>query len=134
MGMSVRPILGGCAEPVQCVGENPHMDSRSLRSLADRASGPRSVARRALILHLRRLLAVGLFVVALLLLGATGLSVSEGVGFWYSFQWALDTAATVGGFPQPHTTAGQIIEVALVLVGVGTLFYALAVVADLFVV
>ncbi len=70
---------------------------------------------------------------ALLLLGALGLVLSEGVGFWYAFRWALDTAATVGGFPQPHTTAGQIIQVTLVVLGVGTLFYALATVAELFV-
>ena len=101
--------------------------------MADGTRGSRAVALRELVVHLRRLLAVAVLVVVLLLLGATGLSVSEGVGFWYAFQWALDTAATVGGFPHPHTTAGQVIEVALVLVGVGTLFYALAVVADLFV-
>ena len=49
------------------------------------------------------------------------------------FRWALDTAATVGGFPQPHTTAGQIIQVALIVLGVGTLFYALATVTEFFV-
>lgn len=70
---------------------------------------------------------------ALLLLGALGLSLSEKVGLWYAWRWALDTAATVGGFPQPHSTVGQIVQVALVLLGVGTLFYALATVAELFV-
>jgi voltage-gated potassium channel len=71
--------------------------------------------------------------VSLLLLGALGLAVSEGVGFWYAFRWSLDTAATVGGFPQPRTTVGQVVQVALVLVGVGTLFYALTTLAELFV-
>jgi voltage-gated potassium channel len=84
-------------------------------------------------LYVRRLLVVGAGVLALLLLGAAGLAISEGVGYWYAFQWALDTAATVGGFPQPKSTFGQIVEVALVLIGIGTLFYALAIVADLFV-
>jgi voltage-gated potassium channel len=70
-------------------------------------------------------------VLALLLLGAAGYAASEGVGFWYAFRWSLDTAATVGGFPQPRSTAGQIVQVALVIVGVGTLFYALATVAEL---
>ena len=70
---------------------------------------------------------------ALLLLGALGLALSEGVGFWYAFRWALDSAATVGGFPQPHTVVGQVVRVTLVLVGVGTLFYALATVAEFFV-
>jgi voltage-gated potassium channel len=70
---------------------------------------------------------------ALLLLGALGLALSEGVGFWYAFRWALDTAATVGVFPEPSTTAGQIVHVSLVVVGIATLFYALATVAELFV-
>ncbi len=81
----------------------------------------------------RRLAVLGAIVLALLLLGALGLMVTEGVGLWYAFRWALDTSATVGNFPQPRTTGGQIVEVALVLLGVGTLFYALATVAELFV-
>jgi voltage-gated potassium channel len=81
-------------------------------------------------LRIARLVAI---VVVLLLLGAMGLALSEGVGFWYALRWALDTAATVGGFPRPKSTVGQIVEVALVIVGVGTLFYALATIAELFV-
>jgi voltage-gated potassium channel len=81
----------------------------------------------------RRIALLGAIVLVLLLLGALGLALSEGVGFWYAFRWALDTAATVGGFPQPHTTEGQIVQVALVVLGVGTLFYALAMVAEFFV-
>jgi voltage-gated potassium channel len=69
----------------------------------------------------------------LLVLGAAVLAISEGVGVWYAFRWALDTAATVGGFPQPSTTVGQVTQVALVVLGIGTLFYALATVAELFV-
>jgi len=68
----------------------------------------------------------------LLALGTIGLAVAEGVGPWYGFRWALDTAATVGGFPQPRTTVGQVIHVGLIVVGVGTLFYALATVAEFF--
>ena len=81
----------------------------------------------------RRIVVVGVIAVDLLLVGALGLAISEGVGYWYAFRWALDTAATVGGFPQPHTVAGQVIQVGLIVVGVGTLFYALATVAELFV-
>ncbi|HTU78471.1 MAG TPA: TrkA family potassium uptake protein [Solirubrobacteraceae bacterium] len=72
-------------------------------------------------------------VFGLLALGALGLSLSEHVGLWYAFRWALDTASTVGSFPQPHSLAGQVTDVALVLVGVGTLFYALATIAEFFV-
>jgi len=82
---------------------------------------------------LRRILLLGAIVAALLALGTTGLALSERVGVWYAFRWSLDTAATVGGFPQARTTLGQVIQVALILVGVGTLFYALATVTELFV-
>jgi voltage-gated potassium channel len=81
----------------------------------------------------RRIAVLAGLVLALLLLGALGLALSEGVGYWYAFRWALDTAATVGGFPQPASTTGQIVNVALVVLGIGTLFYALALVAELFV-
>ncbi len=69
----------------------------------------------------------------LLAFGTLGLALTEDVGTWYAFRWTLDTVATVGGFPQPHTTAGQIVHVALIMLGVGTLFYALAMVAEFFV-
>jgi voltage-gated potassium channel len=77
-------------------------------------------------------LLVGL-VVLVLAFGTLGLALSEHVDAWYAFQWALDTTSTVGGFPQPRTTAGQIVHVALIVLGVGTLFYALAMVAEFFV-
>ncbi|HSZ70740.1 MAG TPA: TrkA family potassium uptake protein [Solirubrobacteraceae bacterium] len=74
----------------------------------------------------RRLALLGAALVALLALGTLGLALSEHVGAWYAFRWALDTVATVGGFSEPHSTAGQVIHVALIVLGVGTLFYALA--------
>jgi voltage-gated potassium channel len=80
----------------------------------------------------RRLVLLGTIVAGLLLLATLGLAESEGVGVWYAFRWSLDIAATVGGFPQPHTTVGQVLEVGLVLVGIGTLFYALATVTEFF--
>src|SRR5213595_3020809 len=79
-----------------------------------------------------RMALLGMVVAGLLALGTLALGVAEGVGAWYAFRWALDTAATVGGFPQPRTTVGQITHVALIVVGVGTLFYALATVAEFF--
>lgn len=94
---------------------------------------PSAAIHRELMILARRISLLGLLVLVLLLLGALGLVLSEHVGFWYAFRWALDTAATVGGFEQPHSTAGQIIQVALILLGVGTLFYALATVAELFI-
>ena len=81
----------------------------------------------------RRLGLLGVMLVALMALGTIGLELAEHVGPWYAFRWALDTVATVGGFPQPRTVAGQIIHVALIVLGVGTLFYALATMTELFV-
>ena len=63
-----------------------------------------------LTVFVRRLGLLGLTAAWLLFLGAVGLALSEHVGLWYAFRWALDTAATVGGFPQPHSTAGQIVQ------------------------
>jgi voltage-gated potassium channel len=90
-------------------------------------------SNRQLRIFARRLALLGAMLVGLLALGALGLVLAEGVGGWYAFRWALDTVATVGGFPQPHTIAGQIIHVGLIVLGVGTLFYALATMTELFV-
>lgn len=81
----------------------------------------------------RRIALLGGAVAGLLALGALGLAITEGVGPWYAFRWSLDTVATLGGFPQPRTTAGQIVHVALIALGVGTLFYALATLVEFFV-
>ena len=93
---------------------------------------PITLARRESIRFARRIALLVAIVILLLLLGALGLALSEHVGFWYAFRWALDTAATVGTFHQPRTTTGQIVAVILVTLGIGTLFYALATVAELF--
>ncbi len=85
---------------------------------------------RQLGIFARRLALLGAVLAGLLALGTLGLVLAEGVGAWYAFRWALDTAATVGGFPQPRTTAGQIVHVGLIVLGVGTLFYALATVTE----
>jgi voltage-gated potassium channel len=81
----------------------------------------------------RRIAMLGVVAFGLLVLAAIGLSLSEHVDVWYAFRWALDTAATVGGFPQPDSVVGQIVQVALTVLGVGTLFYALATIAEFFV-
>ncbi len=92
-----------------------------------------SATHRQLRVFARRVALLGALIGVLLAFGTLGLALAEGVGAWYAFRWALDTVATVGGFPQPHTTAGQIVHVGLIVLGVGTLFYALAMVAEFFV-
>ncbi len=91
------------------------------------------VSNDQLSVFVRRVGLLCALVAGLLAFGTIGLVLSEGVSGWYAFRWALDTLATVGGFRQPHTTAGQIVNVALIMVGVGTLFYALATVTEFFV-
>jgi voltage-gated potassium channel len=106
---------------------SPKPQSPGARSRRDTA------AQRQLTIFIKRILRLALVVSGLLLLATIALAVTEGVGLWYAFRWSLDTSATVGGFPQPGTLFGQIVDVGLILVGVGTLFYALATVTELFV-
>jgi voltage-gated potassium channel len=94
---------------------------------------PDAATDRQLAIFARRISLLGLTAAWLLFLGAVGLALSEHVTLWYGFRWALDTAATVGGFPQPRTIGGQIVNVLLIVLGVGTLFYALATVTEFFV-
>jgi voltage-gated potassium channel len=96
-------------------------------------AGSGTATHRQLLLLARRVAVLGAVVVGFIGLGALGLALAEGVGAWYAFRWALDTAATVGGFPQPRTLAGQIISVLLIVLGVGTLFYGLATLTELIV-
>jgi voltage-gated potassium channel len=107
---------------------------RDVRRLPRRESDRfRTATHRQLLLFARRLALLAAIVAGLLGLGTVGLVLAEGVGAWYAFRWALDTAATVGGFPQPHTLVGQIIHVLLIVLGVGTLFYGLATLTELIV-
>src|SRR5437588_8077119 len=107
-------------------------DMKGLERFSSRDRHEHADRRTLVVVFVRRIALLGLIVASLLALGTIGLAVAEGVGPWYAFRWALDTAATVGGFPQPRSTVGQIIHVGLIVVGVGTLFYALATVAEFF--
>jgi voltage-gated potassium channel len=76
---------------------------------------------------------LGLAICALLAIGTAGYVITEGTSVGFGFVWALDTVATVGSIPEPASTAGQILKVLLIVFGVGTLFYALVTVTELFV-
>jgi voltage-gated potassium channel len=88
---------------------------------------------RRLPLFLHRLAKLGVLICVLLLLGTLGFVLTEDTSAWGGFVWSLDTIATVGSIPSPETTGGQIIKVALIVLGVGTLFYALVAVTEFFV-
>src|SRR5919112_1071164 len=89
--------------------------------------------RREFRAFLRRLRTLAVVLAAVLALGTVGLMATEGVDAWRGFIWSLDIMATVGSIPPPDTVAGQVVKVALIVLGVGTLFYGLVTVTEVFV-
>ena len=82
---------------------------------------------------LRRLaLLIGL-IAAIQIAGTVAYSLTESVSLWKGFLFTLDTVATVGSDPTPPDLPGQIVKVLLIVLGVGTLFYALVTVTEFFV-
>jgi voltage-gated potassium channel len=90
-------------------------------------------ARQQFPLFLRRLAKLGGVICLLLVAGMVGFAVAEDASLWVGFVWTLDTIATVGSIPSPETTGGQVLKVMLIVLGVGTLFYALVAVTEFFV-
>lgn len=88
---------------------------------------------RDLLLFLRRLAQLAGLICLLLVAGTVGFAVSEHVSAWFAFVWTIDTIATVGAIPSPASTAGQVLKVALIVFGVGTLFYGLVATTEFFV-
>ncbi len=82
---------------------------------------------------IRRLAWLGVLIVLLLVLGTVGFVLTEEVSAWDGFVWGLDTIATTGSIQAPTDTGGEVVKVLLTLLGVGTLFYALVTVTELFV-
>ena len=81
----------------------------------------------------RRMAGLGAVIFGLLMLGTVGFVVTEDTSIGFGFVWALDTIATVGSIPEPGSTGGQVIKALLIVLGVGTLFYALVTVTEFFV-
>lgn len=86
-----------------------------------------------LVPFLRRLRWVALAVGILLAGGTIAYTLSEDVGIWDGFLWALDTIATEGARNRPQSVPGEITWVILIVLGVGTLIYALVTVVEVFV-
>jgi voltage-gated potassium channel len=98
-----------------------------------RLAQARRLTERELVLFTRRL---GLLLAALIVLvfaGTVGFAVVEGVSIPYGFEWTLDTVTTLGTIPDPHDFGGRTLKVGLEILGIGTLFYGLATVAEFFV-
>ena len=82
---------------------------------------------------LLRLVALLALIVAIQVAGMVAYALIEDVSLWQGFLFTLDTVATVGAYPTPDDLAGQILKVLLIVLGVGTLFYALVTVTEFFV-
>jgi voltage-gated potassium channel len=98
-----------------------------------RALEQRAVARREVRLFMRRLGILLVALSALVVAGTIGFVVTEGVSMAYAFDWTLDTVTTLGSIQDPHNAGGRVVKVGLELLGIGTLFYGLATVAEFFV-
>jgi voltage-gated potassium channel len=94
---------------------------------------PRVRSRGELAPFLQRLIWVGIALVALLAFGTVAYTVAEDVSPWDGFLWALDTIATEGARNRPDTVAGEIVWVTLIVLGVGTLLYALVTMVEVLV-
>ena len=82
---------------------------------------------------LGRLAALVGLIVAIQIVGMVAYALIEDVSLWQGFLYTLDTVATVGSYPTPDDLGGQILKVLLIVLGVGTLFYALVTVTEFFV-
>jgi voltage-gated potassium channel len=82
---------------------------------------------------LRRMAILGVLIVVLVAAGTIGFSVIEGVSVGFAFEWTIDTLTTVGSIPNPTEPAAGALKVALEVLGVGTLFYALVTITEFFV-
>jgi voltage-gated potassium channel len=82
---------------------------------------------------LKRLAILIVLIVAIQLAGSIAYSATQDVSLWHGFLFTLDTVATVGSAPEPDDLPGQLTKVLLIVLGVGTLFYALVTVTEFFV-
>ncbi len=93
----------------------------------------RAVARREVRLFMRRLAILMIALNVLVIAGTIAFVAVEGVSVAYGFEWTLDTVTTLGSIPDPTDAGGRVLKVGLELLGIGTLFYGLATVAEFFV-
>jgi voltage-gated potassium channel len=93
----------------------------------------RAAARHEMLFFLRRIALLVGSVAALVLVGGAALAAFEDVSYWRGFTWALDTVATIGSIPDTETLGGDITKVVLTVFGVGTMFFVLVTLTELFV-
>src|SRR5436305_3001342 len=105
----------------------------SLRRGAMRMYESRAFAQREAEHFVRRLVVLAAALILLICAGATGFTVFERESWWQGFQHSIDTIATIGSISHPRTLGGEITELILIGLGLGTLIYVLVTAAELFV-
>jgi voltage-gated potassium channel len=94
---------------------------------------PGHAARNEMLFFLRRIALLLGSVVALVLVGGAALAANEEVSYWRGVTWALDTVATIGSIPSPESVGGDVTTILLTIFGVGTMFFVLVTMTELFV-
>jgi voltage-gated potassium channel len=92
-----------------------------------------ATARHEVFRFLRRLAFLIGAVNVLVLGGAAALAAFEDVSYWRGLLWSLDTVATVGSIPHTASLGGQATQIILITFGVGTMFFLLVTLTELFV-
>jgi voltage-gated potassium channel len=97
------------------------------------AQPSRALIRREYFYFLRRLAIAGLSLAILMVGGATSYAASEDETWWHGFIRAFETVTTLGSAGTPHSLGGQITEIILITLGLGTLLYLLGTITELLV-
>jgi voltage-gated potassium channel len=108
----------------------PNLDRATIQRLV---GAQRRNSRRELHQFTRRLGLLLAALAALVIGGSIAFAADQHTSLTYGFVWTLDTVTTLGAIPQPEDAGGRLIIVVLELLGIGTLFYGLATVAEFFV-
>ena len=93
----------------------------------------RAAARHEMAFFLRRIALLVGSVGVLVLGGAVALAAFEDVSYWRGVTWSLDTVATIGSIPDTQTVGGDVTKIFLTVFGVGTMFFVLVTLTELFV-
>ena len=94
--------------------------------------GP-AAARHEMLFFVRRLAVLVGIVVVLVLGAAAALAGFEDVTYWTGVTWGLDTVSTVGSAQEPASLGGDITKIVLTIFGVGTMFFLLVTLTELFI-
>jgi voltage-gated potassium channel len=97
------------------------------------ANPSRALVRRELIYFLRRLVVAALALTILMVCGASAFAAFEGTTYWHGFVRAFETVTTLGSAGTPHSLGGQVTEIVLISLGLGTLLYLLGTTTELLV-